>query len=387
MQCPACGASTHAEERFCEACGAPLYPAEQSPAELVPVELVPVELVPAEQSPAAARTCACGGHFAEDGYCEQCGSPAPRERDHVVETPAGWVGGVCDRGRRHTRNEDALALAACGLSADDGSAVLVVCDGVSSAPDSDVASLAAARAARDALAAAVLGDAATGDAAMGDAARAGAAIGGADGSDTEDGSPLLAAAVEAANAAVIANTADHAAENPPSCTIVAATVQAGGATVASIGDSRAYWLPDGQPSAARALTRDDSLAAEAIAVGVPAQVAEQMRGAHTITKWLGVDGPSLEPAVSRAALDSPGWLLLCSDGLWNYCSAAPALAELVSTHAQRHGPDPTALAESLVSWANEQGGADNITVALARIEASGRDARPAAAHPLDGATD
>src|SRR4029079_16305857 len=58
--------------------------------------------------------------------------------------PAEWIGGVCDKGIVHARNEDAMALAA---TADGRLGVLVVCDGVTTAPDSDRAALGAARAA------------------------------------------------------------------------------------------------------------------------------------------------------------------------------------------------------------------------------------------------
>ena len=99
-----------------------------------------------------APVCAaCGGAVAEDGYCGTCGARAAAPRDHFVEQPAPWVAAVCDRGIRHPRNEDAVAVAA---DPEPGTrAVLVVCDGVSSSIDSDVASLAGARAARDVLAA------------------------------------------------------------------------------------------------------------------------------------------------------------------------------------------------------------------------------------------
>ena len=66
-------------------------------------------------------------------------------RDHE-ELNLGSVAGVTDRGVRHERNEDALALAT--IDAPGGPAVVaVVCDGVSSADRPDEASLAAARAA------------------------------------------------------------------------------------------------------------------------------------------------------------------------------------------------------------------------------------------------
>ena len=68
-------------------------------------------------------------------------------------------------------------------------------------------------------------------------------------------------------------------------------------------------------------------------------------------------------------LTEPGWLLVCSDGLWNYCSAAQDLAALVQQTASTSPADaePLTLAGALVDWANAQGGQDNITVALARI--------------------
>ena len=61
---------------------------------------------------------------------------------------------MTDRGLRHSRNEDAMALA--GVVGPSGpAAVAVVCDGVSSAPRADEASLVAVRAAVRVLLAAV----------------------------------------------------------------------------------------------------------------------------------------------------------------------------------------------------------------------------------------
>jgi len=74
------------------------------------------------------------------------------------------------------------------------------------------------------------------------------------------------------------------------------------------------------------------------------------------------------PRTGSVALGVPGWLLVCSDGLWNYCSAPAALQALLAELAT---PDraPLPLATALVDWANAQGGRDNITVALARFAA------------------
>ena len=132
-----------------------------------------------------------------------------------------------------------------------------------------------------------------------------------------------------------------------------------------IGDSRAYWLPDAGP--AQQLSTDDSWATEQIRLGVPREQAEASPQAHAITRWRGQDSPSFEPRCSTAIPDGPGWLLVCSDGLWNYCSGASDMSELVRATAARADGDIVATASELVGWANQQGGHDNITVALARL--------------------
>ena len=45
-----------------------------------------------------------------DGYCQACGRKVPVSRDHA-EFDLGLLAGVTDRGLRHQRNEDAMALA------------------------------------------------------------------------------------------------------------------------------------------------------------------------------------------------------------------------------------------------------------------------------------
>jgi serine/threonine protein phosphatase PrpC len=215
------------------------------------------------------------------------------------------------------RNEDAVAVAA---DAEPGSrALLVVCDGVSSSLDSDVASLAAARAARDVLV-------------------AGRAQGvGTESSRTSAVIARLKAAADAANEAVIANTSPDS-RNPASCTFVAAVLEDGLLVAGTVGDSRAYWFPDA--AEAVALTVDDSWAAELIATGVSRQEAESGPQSHAITRWLGLDAPDHTPRTTTLEVTGPGWLLVCSDGLWNYCSEAAPLADLVRRTAAANGDDP-----------------------------------------------
>ena len=357
-RCPRCGAPVEPTSRFCEACGAPLTPTEEAVEEAA-AEL-PIELsvsVAAQQPTTGAglaghppavspRPCqSCGGAVGADGYCETCGTKAPSERDHYVEQPAAWVAASCDRGIRHHRNEDAVAVAA---SAEPGErAVLVVCDGVSTADDSDVASLAAVRAARDVL----VGSRPAG---LGVPESRIAAI-----------EAALVKAAEKANEAVVATTPADA-PNPASCTYVAAVLEGDLCVVGNIGDSRAYWLTDPGVGDPVQLTVDDSVAQLRIAAGVPQKEAEEGPQAHAILKWLGRDTPDFRPTTSSMLLNGPGWLLVCSDGLWNYASTAAELQALITQLSATVGTDPLPLAEAMVRWACDQGGRDNISVALAR---------------------
>ncbi|MFT4110023.1 MAG: zinc ribbon domain-containing protein, partial [Propionicimonas sp.] len=164
--CPRCGRPIDPAAWYCEACGNPLIPT------LAPAPPTHAADAPSSQTrrlgvrASQLTTCpSCGGTVGADGYCQTCGAKAPSPRDHFSEAPAGWVAGVCDRGVQHHRNEDAMALWAAG-----DRAVLVVCDGVSTSVDSDVAAMEAARTARDELVAR------TADLAAGDAAGMAAAL-------------------------------------------------------------------------------------------------------------------------------------------------------------------------------------------------------------------
>jgi len=290
----------------------------------------------------------CGGVVADDGFCSVCGKKAPSPRDHWKETPADWVGGVCDKGIVHARNEDAMALAAL---TDRSLAVLVVCDGVTSAPDSDRAALAAARIACSTLAGSSLP---TNTGVAGTVSHWSAAI--------------TRACLDANSAAVgVARSLGNPSE-PPSCTFVAAVLDGDVVTLGWCGDSRAYWLPD--DGDAVQLMLDHSLGTELIQGGMTVAEAAADPTFHTITRWLGADSVDSTPEIASMQLRAAGWLLLCSDGLWNYASPASSLQLLVREQVEMGHAAPVAIADALVRFANGQGGHDNITAALARYEPS-----------------
>ncbi|MGY0233743.1 protein phosphatase 2C domain-containing protein [Longispora urticae] len=333
LSCPACAEPVGAGDGFCEACGRSLKPA-----------------------PACAR---CGvGTVDDDGYCTACGARQPGPGDHS-EVDLGDVAGVTDRGLRHHRNEDAMAVLRT-----DGGVVAVVCDGVSVSPRPQEASRLACDTAVAVLAAGF--GTRTGSAEIpvpraGDSTSPGDETPPAgDGSGPTGADPVAETATrDAARLAAAAVAALGTPESAPACTYVSALVRGGTYTVGWIGDSRAYWLPaDGDPEL---LTTDDSWAVEMVAHGLmTAEQANADRRAHAITRWLGADAGPVGARVVTRRPTGPGTLLLCSDGLWNYLPTAEALA---ARYADLTGP-AVDRARALVGHALAAGGHDNITVVL-----------------------
>ena len=361
--CPHCAAEIEDGAKFCETCGKQIdaavvstgstdeeasgLAAEATPFEdlgsgpiSAPTKITP--LTPAEPKLAARIPCVdCGGEVGADGYCEQCGTKAASERDHFREDPADWVAGVCDRGIRHHRNEDAMALLASPTPGER--AVLVVLDGVSNTDRSDEGSLAGARAAREVLRTPL-------PKGMGTPQSREAAV-----------AKVLADAVTAANDAVVSFTPEGSTA-PPSATFVCGILEGTTLTVANVGDSRAYWVPDA--GGAQQLSVDDSSAQEQMAAGIAREVAENSPTAHSITRWLGQDAPDLTPRIKEIQVTEPGWVAVVSDGLWNYASTPEELAAQIVAAGS---VVPSEIAIALVKFANGRGGQDNITATLARV--------------------
>ncbi len=319
VTCPACGGPAGAGDSFCESCGTELAP---------PVSSTSPPGYTAQCPVCSLDESAPPGPISDEGFCESCGRKVPSGRDHV-ELNLELLAGITDRGLRHPRNEDAMALATTETPAGPV-AIVVVCDGVSSSPNPDDASLTGAQAAVRVLLTSIRR-----------------------GDDPAEAS--LAGVRQAHEAMAILGSPSRA----PSATYISAVVGSDAVTVCWLGDSRAYWLAE---SGSERLSTDDSLAEELVAQGQMTE-AEAMASpqAHVITRWLGADVVDPEPHITRFEPPGRGVVLVCSDGLWNYRPEASGLADLVLPTALH---DPSSAADALLKFALDAGGMDNITIVL-----------------------
>ncbi len=184
----------------------------------------------------------------------------------------------------------------------------------------------------------------------------------------------LCRAFEEANRAVY----DESQRNPRvagmGTTGVAVLVAPEGAFVANVGDSRAYRL---RGAAFEQISLDHSLVAELQRRGVLTEEEARFHPRRNeVLRSLGVEH---EVSVDLHELDlRPGDLfLLCSDGLSGVLRDEE-IAEVLRRST------PAQAARALVDLANERGGPDNITVALARVpgEAPARPAQHRRISPL-----
>jgi serine/threonine protein phosphatase PrpC len=268
-----------------------------------------------------------------DRFCEGCGEPTELGAqalgaDRRVEEDEGAVAAMSDIGRVRRRNEDAYALAVEGSSR-----AAVVCDGVATTSESGVAAGAAARAALDHL-------------------RKGL-------QDPDTWVDLMADAIRAAQDVLTEPPGSRVSGFEGSTTIVAVLARSGQIVTGNVGDSRAYWV--GLDGSCALLSTDDTWVREAIESGLSESEARVSHRAHEITGWLGPDAGAVQPHVAHYPAPGDGFVVVCSDGLWNYSESADSLARLVQSSPD---PEPAGVARHLVEFALDAGGGDNVTVAV-----------------------
>jgi protein phosphatase len=157
----------------------------------------------------------------------------------------------------------------------------------------------------------------------------------------------------------------HAAQSQPQyagmgTTLVVCLFYDNKALVAHLGDSRLYRMRDGT---LKQITRDHSLLQEQIDSGlITAEQAKHAQHKNLVTKALGID-PTVEPEIREYETRPGDIYLLCSDGLPDMVAD-----EDISMTLEALGANLKLAAQQLVQMANDNGGKDNVSVILVRVQ-------------------
>lgn len=167
----------------------------------------------------------------------------------------------------------------------------------------------------------------------------------------------LRRAIEAANR-VVYDEAQRSGGRRMATTMVAAAVLNGYLSVAWVGDSRAYLIRNGAPMQ---ITEDHSLVQQMVRRGEMTEAeAEVSNIRNRLLRSVGGDEDVLVDVIAQdLPLQADDTLVLCTDGLTKYADGEQ-IARLIDEH-------PEESAQRLVDFALRSGGADNITVIVARV--------------------
>jgi serine/threonine protein phosphatase PrpC len=133
-------------------------------------------------------------------------------------------------------------------------------------------------------------------------------------------------------------------------------------SLAHVGDSRVYRLREGRLTL---LTRDDSLLSDLVESGlISAQEAGGSRNRHLVTQALGIQ-EKFSMRLHEEDLRPSDVFLVCSDGLSDMVDESDIELIVNSLHMNL----PLA-ARHLVQLANDNGGLDNVSVVLVKVNAA-----------------
>jgi serine/threonine protein phosphatase PrpC len=174
-----------------------------------------------------------------------------------------------------------------------------------------------------------------------------------------DKTRLLLNAAQLANKNIYESAEANPQQQGMGATLTAAWINEETLSVVHVGDSRVYLLRSG---VLQQLTSDHSLVAEQVRRGIlTAAEAEHSELQSVLLRALGTQ-PEIEVDAEEHTLFPHDILLLCSDGLTRMVAEQKIAATLQSES------DPGRTAEKLVALANENGGADNVTVVVVHME-------------------
>jgi protein phosphatase len=139
--------------------------------------------------------------------------------------------------------------------------------------------------------------------------------------------------------------------------VVAAFLSSDRVDMLNVGDSRAYLL---RGQEIQQISTDQSWVMDQVRAGkLTLEQARKHRKRNHLSMSLSANRPTITPILKEETFEPDDVLLLCSDGLWGMIPES-----LLWAAANEF--DPQEAAEKLVTLANQSGGADNISVMIAR---------------------
>jgi serine/threonine protein phosphatase PrpC len=173
---------------------------------------------------------------------------------------------------------------------------------------------------------------------------------------------LMVDSIHRANFAVIEAARAEPEYHGMGTTLVAALFHNDKVTVAHVGDSRAYRFREGELTQ---ITRDHSLLQEQIDAGlIDPEWARFAEHKNLVTRALGVD-PEMEVEIHDHQTEPGEIYLLCSDGLSDMLTD-----EEMCDALNRYGSALQSACDELVQQANYNGGHDNISVILVKVQSN-----------------
>ncbi len=246
------------------------------------------------------------------------------------------VGAATDPGRVRAMNEDVYLV-----RRDEG--LFLVCDGMGGCPAGDVASRMAVEAILEEL---------------DEPLREPSASRVREDEGYRFQTSRLADAVRRSNQVIYERARQDPRQAGMGTTIVSAWISDHVASVAHVGDSRAYlW----RRNCLEPLTRDHSLVEAQVRAGVlDREGSSRSAQQNILLRVLGRD-PDVDVELNEVPVQQGDYLVLCSDGLTRM------VPEDAVAHAILDLRDPQTICNHLIDAANRNGGADNITLVVVEV--------------------
>ena len=244
------------------------------------------------------------------------------------------VAGKTDKGLQRNENEDAFKV----LELENNSVAAVVCDGMGGEQGGKIASELACEVISQKIKTDFVSN-----------------------MDSDAICKLLHISVNEANASIYSKATLEASLDGMGTTVVAAIVSNNTAHIVHMGDSRAYLYSEKTANfdneKFEQVTKDHSIVQDMIEKGVINQ--EEARNhpkKNYITRAVGITrNPDM--GYKQISFQKGQKLLLCTDGLTNYCDEQNIIKHLKTDDIQTS-------CDNLIRCANESGGLDNITVVI-----------------------